>query len=291
MFEEPKAVEESEEFCMYVSAGDVAGVLQYDECDCGLMPKTAQEWETIANGFSVVWNFPKCVRVMDGKHIAIQAPKNSGSDFFNYKSFFSIVLFGVMDANYRFLYVHVGSQGRISDGGVVENTLFKKLLTRWKLNLPEYSALPGREKLVPNRAARTSSFYAIEPLIFAARLDGAVTRPRQNGQFSILIFMSRYAFSERHEIVGLNARAMPTVGRANLSLFKICGSIGSSKTSSLVVAAILHSFHPAGRCFTARALILSRMMLSLVDSACLSNKSRSVVTATGDTICKVKASY
>ncbi|XP_028140337.2 uncharacterized protein LOC114334492 [Diabrotica virgifera virgifera] len=114
------------------------------------MPKTAQEWETITNGFSVLWNFPKCVGVMDGKNIAIQAPKNSGSDFFNYKTFFSIVLFGVMDANYRFLYFHVGSQGRISDGGVFENTLFKKLLTRCKLNLPEYSSLPGREKLVPH---------------------------------------------------------------------------------------------------------------------------------------------
>ncbi|XP_074041858.1 uncharacterized protein isoform X2 [Leptinotarsa decemlineata] len=51
------------------------------------MPKTAQEWETITNGFSILWNFPKGVSVMDGKHIAIQAPKNSGSDFFNYKSF------------------------------------------------------------------------------------------------------------------------------------------------------------------------------------------------------------
>jgi hypothetical protein len=32
-------------------------------------------------------------------------------------SFFGIVNFAVVTAHYQFLYVHVGSQGRISDGG------------------------------------------------------------------------------------------------------------------------------------------------------------------------------
>lgn len=79
----------------------------------------------------------------------LQYKRHTGSDFFNYKGYFSIVLFGVMDANYRFLYFHVGSQGRISDGGVFETTSFKKLLTDCKLNLPECGTLPGRNKLVP----------------------------------------------------------------------------------------------------------------------------------------------
>lgn len=87
---------------------------------------------------------------MDGKHVAIQAPHNSGSEFFNYKGFFSIVLFGIMDAKYRFLYFNVGSQGRISDGGVFDNTVFKKLLVGCKLNLPEGSPLPGRKKAIPH---------------------------------------------------------------------------------------------------------------------------------------------
>lgn len=73
---------------------------------------------------------------MDGKHVMLQAPMNSGTDYDNYKQFPSIVLFGLVDANYNFLYANVGSKGRISDGGVFKNTtLYRKLETK-ELNIP-----------------------------------------------------------------------------------------------------------------------------------------------------------
>uniref|UniRef100_A0A6P7FE40 Putative nuclease HARBI1 n=1 Tax=Diabrotica virgifera virgifera TaxID=50390 RepID=A0A6P7FE40_DIAVI len=88
------------------------------------MTKTNESWYFIAKQFNDKWNFPNCVGAMDGKHISIQAPINSGTDFFNYKSFFSIVLFAVVDANYNFIYANVGCQGRISDGGVFNDSYF-----------------------------------------------------------------------------------------------------------------------------------------------------------------------
>lgn len=50
-----------------------------------------------------------------------------------------------MDANYNFLYANVGSQGRISDGGVFKNTTFYKLMVDGRLNLPPKTILAGRE--------------------------------------------------------------------------------------------------------------------------------------------------
>jgi hypothetical protein len=64
---------------------------------------------------------------MDGKHVMLQALWNSGTEYCDYKNLFSIVLFALVDANYNFMYVNVGCQGRISDGGVFKNTnMYKK---------------------------------------------------------------------------------------------------------------------------------------------------------------------
>lgn len=73
---------------------------------------------------------------MDGKHIVIKQPKNSGSYFFNYKGSFSVVLLALADANYKFLYVDVGCNGRISDGGVFRNSSLSSAMENNLLNIP-----------------------------------------------------------------------------------------------------------------------------------------------------------
>nr|CAI5822371.1 unnamed protein product [Callosobruchus analis] len=113
------------------------------------MPQGEQEWLNIAKQFNDVWNFPNCVGSVDGKHVVLQAPINTGSEFFNYKSTFSIVLMAVVDADYCFTFADVGCQGRISDGGVIKNTSFYKKLQGNELHLPSDNALPNTEKVLP----------------------------------------------------------------------------------------------------------------------------------------------
>ena len=69
------------------------------------------------------------------KHIPIKCPKGDGSTFFNYKGFHSIVLLGLVDSEYKFIFTDVGCQGRISHGGAFRNTeLYNRLISN-ELNL------------------------------------------------------------------------------------------------------------------------------------------------------------
>jgi DDE superfamily endonuclease len=89
---------------------------------------TTTDWKIIENGFREQWNFPGCSGAIDGKHVVIKAPSDSGSLYFNYKQANSIVLMAVVDHKYCFSYIDVGCNGRVSDGGVFRNcSLYQEL--------------------------------------------------------------------------------------------------------------------------------------------------------------------
>ena len=51
------------------------------------------------------WKMANCIGARDGKHISLQCPFNSGSQFYNYKNYFSIILLSTCDANYNFCFM------------------------------------------------------------------------------------------------------------------------------------------------------------------------------------------
>lgn len=110
---------------------------------------TTEEWRSIAGRFEERWNFPLCCGAVDGKHVVLKAPANSGSQFYSYKGTFSIVLLAVVDAEYRFRVIDVGGYGRSSDGGILANSAFGQALRSGTLHLPADQPLPGAEHRGP----------------------------------------------------------------------------------------------------------------------------------------------
>ena len=71
----------------------------------------------------------------------------------------------LVDADYKFRYIDVGCNGRISDGGVFRNCSLNKYLETDKLNLPKPRALPGRDTEVPFVIVADEAFQLRENLM------------------------------------------------------------------------------------------------------------------------------
>ncbi|KAE8277589.1 hypothetical protein D5F01_LYC24428 [Larimichthys crocea] len=109
------------------------------------LPRPTQEtWEEVADGFWKKWNFPNCLGAIDGKHVRVT---QTGSQYFNYKKSFSIVLLALVDSNYRFRVIQVGDYKSTSDGGVYAGSALGRGMETKTLDVPPSTSLPGAAHL------------------------------------------------------------------------------------------------------------------------------------------------
>lgn len=83
---------------------------------------TLAEWLSIALNYSTKWNFHHCWCAIDGKHVQIRKPKQSGSLYYNHKRFCSIILLALVDADYEFIWVNLGGNRSVLDAGIFNHT-------------------------------------------------------------------------------------------------------------------------------------------------------------------------
>lgn len=131
-----------------------------------MIPKTLEAiWETfypihmklpkkkdffkISKDFFEKCGVPHCLGALDGRHIRMKKPSGTGSLYFNYKHFFSIILQAVVDARCRFIFIDVGAYGSQHDAITFESSDFYRALKEEKLEIPEKSALPGSDFKLP----------------------------------------------------------------------------------------------------------------------------------------------
>lgn len=152
-------------------------------------PKDEAAWKTIAAGFQEKWNLPHCLGALDGKHIRIQSPQASGSQFFNYKKFFSQVLLALVDADYGFIIVDVGKEGSLSDACVFNNSAFGLKLIRNELKFPPADTLPNSSTI--------SDYFIVGDSIFQLRTNLMKPYPGRRLPMAEAIFNYRLSRARR----------------------------------------------------------------------------------------------
>jgi hypothetical protein len=99
-------------------------------------PSSEEEWIDIAKGYESRWNCPNCLGAADGKQVAVIPPPVAGFFVYNYKGFHSLVLMGIANVKYKFILVDFGTNGRISECDVIQNTDFYAKLKNKSLSIP-----------------------------------------------------------------------------------------------------------------------------------------------------------
>lgn len=112
------------------------------------LPRTPEGWMEQINAYDHRWQYPACVGALDGKHVKIKEPCLAGLTYYNYKGFHSIVLMGLVKANYMFLYADVGAEGAMADGGVWRNCELRQDIDSGKVRFPPDLHLKGSNATV-----------------------------------------------------------------------------------------------------------------------------------------------
>lgn len=158
---------------------------------------TEKEWNDIENGFDKKWNFPTCYGAMDGKHCVIRKPPHTGSEYYNYKQSFSIILFALVDANYCFTYIDVGTNGRVNDAAVFSKSSLSEAMEHNLLKIPSNSVFVGDDAF-PLRTNLLKPYPRSAPLNVQQRIfNYRLSRARRISENAFGIMVARFRIYEK----------------------------------------------------------------------------------------------
>lgn len=193
------------------------------------LPTSTLEWKLIADDYKNMWQFENCLGSIDGKHVAIKKPPGSGSYYYNYKGFHSVVLLALVNAKYEFIYINTGSNGRVSDGGILQETDFYNALVNKTLNLPPPKKLAGVDVALPYVFIGDAAFPLKENLM----------KPYPQKQITHHEKIFNYRLSRARRVVE-NSFGILT---SRFGVFQRCFSINLKNVDEIILACcVLHNF-------------------------------------------------
>ena len=90
------------------------------------------------------WNFPHTLGALDGKHITCKKPPGSGST-----EILLCIAPGLVDADYKFIWVDIGGRGVAGDAQVWNESDLKEAVDNGEMLIPQLEPLPNDNMDVP----------------------------------------------------------------------------------------------------------------------------------------------
>ena len=88
-------------------------------------PKTNDEFKETLLDMDAEWQFPYAFVAIDGSHLPIKCSSGGQEaikQYYNFKNFYSVVLLGLIDANFRSIWASLGALGNTHDSTYIQST-------------------------------------------------------------------------------------------------------------------------------------------------------------------------
>ena len=131
------------------------------------------------------WQFPCCFGAIDGCHIPIKCPPGgleACKEFHNFKNFYSIVLMGIVDAQYRFIWASAGFPGNSHDSIIFQST---QLYTEITVNscIPSVAKNEGGIEIYPLLLG--DSAFPFRPWVMKPFTNSVLTPQQRNFNYRL----------------------------------------------------------------------------------------------------------
>ena len=91
-------------------------------------PRTDKELSSVADVTFDCWQFLNAIGTMNEKYVSLFLSNGSGSEYHNYKGFFSLAMLARDDYDYELIFIDVECQGRISDRSDCNNSSLRNAI-------------------------------------------------------------------------------------------------------------------------------------------------------------------
>jgi hypothetical protein len=112
-------------------------------------PTTPEAWLEIPGQFMQRWKFPHTCGALDGKHLDFCCPPDTGLQCLNYKGFYSILIFALVDAEYKLVWADLSGKGAATDAQVYNDSELKQCIDDGTISFPDPEPLPNDNEDVP----------------------------------------------------------------------------------------------------------------------------------------------